>query len=174
MADSERTRLFRKKVIRPYRGRGQVYAWLRAHHARVSELVQTWAWSDLVNEMLRDGLQGRDGATPTPKAVTKVWQRVQRDIEAEPAKAAPIGGKYPSRISPDWRPQAAAPQPVRPSPPVPVVPSPAPVAPAAAPRPHGSVPIVIDIPEADRARVQAALDKAMDQLDEMGRKIYGP
>ncbi len=107
MEELERVRLFRKKTIRPYRGRGEVYSWLRAHHDRVAELVLTWAWAALVQEMLRDGMRGRDGVTPTPKAVTKVWQRVQRDVAAEAcaAKSKPAGGKYPSRMSPDWRPE---------------------------------------------------------------------
>lgn len=112
MEDLERVRLFRKKRIRPYRGRGEVYSWLRAHHDRVAELVPTWAWAELVQEMLRDGMRGRDGVTPTPKAVTKVWQRVQRDVEvnASAVQAKPTGGKYPSRISSDWRPEVV-PQP---------------------------------------------------------------
>ncbi len=105
MSEGSRTRLFRKKRVRPYRGRGEVYAWLRAHHARVFELAASWAWADLVQEMLRDGLQGRGGAVPTPKAVTKVWQRVCRDMQA--GAAAPAVGpkrKPPSHISPEWRP----------------------------------------------------------------------
>ena len=114
MTDPERPRLFRKKVIRPYRSRGDVYSWLRAHHAQVSEMAPTWSWADLVREMLRDGLQGRYGVTPTPKAVTKVWQRVCRDVAAETAAAKPKR-KFPSRVSPEWRPQVVPPPPIRPS-----------------------------------------------------------
>jgi hypothetical protein len=62
--------------------------------------------------------------TPTAKAVTKVWQRVCRDVaEAQALKAKkkrPIGGKFPSRISPDWRPEVVAPPPMRPVLPAPV------------------------------------------------------
>ncbi len=111
MAEINNTRLFPKKRIRPYRGRGDVYAWLRAHHRRVSELSATLVWADLVREMLHDGMQGRGGVTPTPKAVSKVWHRVCRDIEAETRAAPPprSGVKPPSRISPSWRPQLVSP-----------------------------------------------------------------
>jgi len=105
MSDVESARLFRKKRVRPYRGRGDVYSWLRTHHERVAELVPTWSWSDLVVEMLRDGLQGRGGVAPTAKAVTKVWQRVCRDVASEAASELPKPSKPPSRMSPDWRPQ---------------------------------------------------------------------
>ena len=80
--------------------------------------------TDLAGEVVRNGLRGRDGVTPTAKAVTKVWQRVCRDVaKAEALKAKkkrPIGGKFPSRIPPNWRPEVVAPPPIRPALPAPV------------------------------------------------------
>ena len=170
MSDIERTRLFRKKLIRPYRGYGNVYGWLRAHHARVKELVATWAWADLVEEMLRDGLQGRGGVTPTPKAVSKVWQRVCRDVEAE-ASAVKPKTIYPSRISPDWRPQVVQPPlPVQPPPPTrhPM--------PATAPAPAGSLPAGSSKPSGDgiviSPEAQARIDRAMERLAADDRKKF--
>jgi len=173
-------RLFRKRRVRGYVARGAVYCWLRAYHIDVAASLarEEHSWAALVAEMAIDGVKGRGGHELTGNAALRVWQRVRRDVEAgaevEATKAQPIGGKYPSRISPEWRPQPVPPPPILPPPPALIAPPSVPSVPAAAPRLNGSVPIVIDMPEADRVRVQAALDKAMDQLDEMSQKMFGP
>lgn len=104
------TRLVRKKPVRSYRGRGDVYSWLRAHHDQVEALraKEGRAWSEVIADMVRDGVTGQDGQAPTIKSVSKVWQRVSHDVAAEAAFAKPKR-KPPSRISPQWRPQVVAP-----------------------------------------------------------------
>jgi hypothetical protein len=126
MSDVSPPTPIRKRRVRGFRGRGEVYSWLRAHHSQVAERLSSEQWSltDLAGEVVRNGLRGRDGVTPTAKAVTKVWQRVCRDVaKAEALKAKkkrPIGGKFPSRIPPNWRPEVVAPPPIRPALPAPV------------------------------------------------------
>src|SRR5271157_4241219 len=103
MADTTHARLVRRKKVRPYRGRGEVYAWLRAHHSQVLGLVADGRpWADLLAEMASEGVSGQRGVILTTKAVTKVWQRVCRDISAAEPIARPP--KPPSRIVPTWRP----------------------------------------------------------------------
>jgi hypothetical protein len=101
--------LFPKKRLKPYRGRGEVYSWLRAHHREIAARLASGeaSWTTLCAEMVRHGLTGRRGESPTPKAAPKVWQRVCRDLEEITAAALPAGRKPPSKISRDWRPQLA-------------------------------------------------------------------
>ena len=112
MTDANATRLlFRRKRPKLYPGRGEVYSWLRAHHAEVSEMLARGelSWAMLAAEMIRVGVKGRRGEVPTPKAAARVWRRVCRDVEQAALAAGPLRRKYPSRISPDWRPQVVAP-----------------------------------------------------------------
>jgi len=113
MAESGRTRSFRKRRVKPYRGRGDVYCWLRAHHAQVAARLATeeLSWATLAEALSREGLRGRNGVELTGRAVAQVWRRVSRDVEAEDAArtAAPPKRKFPSRISPDWRPRVVSP-----------------------------------------------------------------
>ena len=99
-------RLTRKRRIREYNGRGAIYAWLRAHHGDVARLrdVEARPWLALVRDLVADGVHREDGNEPTVKNVARVWDRVCRDIKADAAAAKPKR-KFPSRISPDWRPQ---------------------------------------------------------------------
>jgi len=100
--------LFRTKRLKAYRGRGEIYGWLRAHHAEVADGLGKGelSWAILVGEMARAGVTGGRGAAPTAKAAARVWRRVERDVEVEGARRAgeQPKRKYPSRISPDWRP----------------------------------------------------------------------
>ena len=112
MTDANATRLlFRRKRQKLYRGRGQVYSWLRAHHAEVVEMLakDELSWAMLAAEMVRVGVKGGRGEAPTPKAVARVWRRVCRDVEQAARSAGPLKRKYPSRISPDWRPRVVPP-----------------------------------------------------------------
>jgi len=112
---------FRKRRVRSYRGRGAVYSWLRAHYRDVAAGLASaeLSWAQLAGILAREGLEGRNGVGVTARAAAQVWRRVSRDVEmaaAEKAAKAPKR-KYPSRISPNWRPQIVA-QPAAAAPPV--------------------------------------------------------
>jgi hypothetical protein len=108
MSDGHGINHFRKRRVRQYARRGQVYAWLRAYYSQVSAALKTGeqSWPGLVEVMARDGVTGRNSGTLTANAASKVWRRVERDIESEANRRAGERPrrKYPSRISPDWRP----------------------------------------------------------------------
>jgi hypothetical protein len=113
MSDANGSRLFRKRRVHQYARRGHVYSWLRAYYSQVSAALETGeqSWPSLVEAMARDGVTGRNGAQLTANAALKVWRRVRRDIDAAAVGrtgAAPER-KYPSRISPNWRPQVVEP-----------------------------------------------------------------
>jgi hypothetical protein len=116
MTSQTQPRLTRKKRIREYNGRGSIYAWLRAHHGDVTRCrdVEQRPWSILVTEMVSDGVRREDGFEPTVKNVSRVWERVCRDVAAEAAAAKPKRVP-PSRISPDWRPTVVPPRPMAPA-----------------------------------------------------------
>ena len=108
MSDAKPDNRFRKRRVRDYARRGQVYAWLRAYHDQVARALKSGeqSWPSLVEAMARDGVTARDGGKLTANAALKVWRRVGRDVEVEGARRAgeQRRRKYPSRISPDWRP----------------------------------------------------------------------
>jgi hypothetical protein len=108
MWDGNGINRFRKRRVRQYARRGNVYAWLRAYYSQVSATLKTaeQSWPGLVEVMTQDGITGRNGGKLTANAALKVWRRVERDVEVEGACRAEKRPKrkYPSRISPDWRP----------------------------------------------------------------------
>jgi len=108
MSDAHRPRIFRRKRVRRYSRRGEIYAWLRTYHDQVLALLTRGegSWPELVAEMVLDGISGRRGAELTPNAALKVWQRVRRDIEGADHAPRPRR-KPPSKVSRDWRPQLA-------------------------------------------------------------------
>jgi hypothetical protein len=114
MSDANGSRLFRKRRVHQYARRGYVYSWLRAYYSQVSAALETGeqSWPSLVEAMARDGVTGRNGAQLTANAALKVWRRVCRDVDA--AAVGRVGAapkrKYPSRISPNWRPQVVEPR----------------------------------------------------------------
>jgi len=164
MSDGHETRLIRKKRARVYNGRGAIYGWLRVHHAEVKlrREVEQRPWSVLVAEMVADQVRRDDGREPTIKNVSRIWERVCRDVAAESA-TPPQNRKYPSRISPEWRPTIAPPPPTRQI---------TPLSPPAASRPstgNGTTPVDDDMtPEG-----QAELDKIARILAEHDRKKFG-
>ena len=119
MTGASPTLTLRKRRLTAYRGRGAIYNWLRAHHPTVAARLTRGeaTWPALCAEMVRHGVAGRQGEPPTPKAAAKVWRRVCRDLDAEPAAPRHTpdqtpsrpGVVYPSRIPADWRPQELAP-----------------------------------------------------------------
>jgi hypothetical protein len=115
MSDADSSKRFRKRRVRQFARRGYVYSWLRAYYSQVATGLESGeqSWPSLVAAMARDGVTGRDGGKLTANAALKVWRRVCRDVDADAvarAGAAPKP-KYPSRISPNWRPQVVEPLP---------------------------------------------------------------
>jgi len=182
MSDPVHTRLTRKKRVREYNARGNIYAWLRAHHGDVARCrdVERRPWGVLIPEMVADGVRREDGKEPTVKNVSRVWERVCRDIEAD-AKAAKPKRNFPSRNSPDWRPEVVAQSPAVAQRPVvahaPVVPPP-PIRPP--PRPAGTA---LQTSAADpnaqthdpdmSPAVRAALDAVFEDLAAVDRRKFG-
>jgi hypothetical protein len=108
MSSVSTTPLFRKKRLQAYRGRGDIYAWLRTHCHTIAERLasEQTSWVFIAAEMVRHGVAGRGGEAPTANAVLRVWQRVCRDMAA--AGEAPgqkvARAKPPSRFPKDWAP----------------------------------------------------------------------
>ncbi len=165
MSDPVHTRLTRKKRIREYNARGEIYSWLRAHHGDVARCrdVERRPWAVLIRDMVADGIRREDGKEPTVKNVSRVWERVCRDIEAD-AKAARPTREFPSRNSRDWRPQVVAQPPVV---------SPLPIRPPA--RPAGTALQTSATKPALRspAEVQAMIDEVFEDSDASDRRKLG-
>ena len=190
--------MFPTKALKSYRGRGQIYSWLRAHHEAVAERLASdeATWPSLAAEMASHGVTGRRGDPPTAKAAAKVWHRVRGDLRkaevadaerraAAATKASRPGSVYPSRISPDWRPQQVLP---------PAVPTPASSLPALAsagagppappaphvPRPAQQAGSRLLVPFADnrtQEEIDAYVDEQLSLIDEelkaYDRKRFG-
>jgi hypothetical protein len=90
------------------------YRLLREQHAAVVARFQSnWpGWDAVALEMSEAGVVGKGGRRLSASSVRRVWKRVCADVakaQAIDATRKPIGGKFPSRISPDWRPQVVLP-----------------------------------------------------------------
>lgn len=72
---------------RSFGGRGDIYRWLREHHAVVTEwlAVRQPSWETIASRIARDGVVGQRGNPPAWHSVRRVWQRVCRDVAAEAA-----------------------------------------------------------------------------------------
>ena len=71
------------------KSRGAIYRWLKKHRRTIKAgFAQTDAgWDSVVETMIAEGVQGRGGVTPTCSAVSKVWHRLCRDLDAQASKA---------------------------------------------------------------------------------------
>jgi hypothetical protein len=68
-----------------FRGRGDVYRWLRKNHAAVMDWLEKVepSWGVIAQRMASEGVVGKKGEAPTRSSARKVWHRVCRDLEAE-------------------------------------------------------------------------------------------
>ena len=98
--------------------RSSLFWFLTQHH---DELIAQAAgkrmlWDALCVRFAEHGLTDRRGLTATPKTARQTWLRARRAVAAARAQKAAAdangrpGDKYPSRTSPDWRPQIVPPQ----------------------------------------------------------------
>jgi hypothetical protein len=116
MTDTKRARLVRKKKVQTFGGRGQIYSWLRTHHAAIEPLraVHLNLWAALAADMVEDGVTEASEGRGLRDRIWKSWQRVCRDVAAEVAAAKPKKVP-PSRIPPEWRPTVVPPRPGMPT-----------------------------------------------------------
>jgi len=161
MKQIERSRLTRRRKVRPYQGRGPIYAWLRAHHASIEKLAPTrpCIWAELALDMIEDAVVDGTGDPPTAHNIRMTWPRVCRDVAAEAAAAKPKRVP-PSRISPDWRPTVV--------PPRPAVPAQQPASSSGAVVPTGRKSLV---DPNDSPRVQAEMAKLERMFDEAESRL---
>ena len=105
MSEPKRKRLVRKRKLEKWSGRGEIYAWLRAHHKKIKSLKvgDDRPWSELLLDLRMD----LAGIIPAERIalnnVLNTWKRVCRDLGDSP----PVYRfkNYPSRIPKDWRPR---------------------------------------------------------------------
>src|SRR6516162_10088525 len=112
MSDETLTKVLAGLQGRRFRGRSDLYRWLRANYKRLApRLAQDQvSWGVLAQEIAAAGLKNRKGAPPSADSVRRIWGTVCRDLAREAAaKAQRRTRKYPSRISPSWRPQVVEP-----------------------------------------------------------------
>ena len=156
MTDTKSVRLVRKKKVRNFGGRGQIYSWLRTHHAAIEPLkaVHLNLWSALAADMVEDGVTEATDGRGLRDRIWKSWQRVCRDVAAEAAVAKPKRVP-PSRISPDWRPTVVSQRAVA------SVQQPAPLAPAVNPSGRKSLVNPDDHPllQAEMAKLESIFDE---------------
>jgi hypothetical protein len=122
--------VFRRKQLRAWRRRSQIYSWLRAHRREIAAGLASMelTWPRVCQECARQGVAKRNGREPTRDVVARTWQVLLRDLAAigETPLHKPERPKPPSRL-PDWTPPAFQ-QPVQAPPdpsPVPAAPGPA-------------------------------------------------
>ncbi|GAB0119863.1 hypothetical protein [Acidisoma sp. 7E03] len=100
---------FRKKRLVAYRGRGQLYSWLRAHRLTVAKGIAAGklTWPAICTEAARHGVKSRDAMEPSQRAAAKAWQTVIQDLAADGLKPTDKVQKpvYPSRMA-KWTPPA--------------------------------------------------------------------
>ncbi len=111
--------------------------------------------------MTEDGIVDSNGDRPSVDNIRMTWRRLCRDMEGQEPASKPKGGKFPSRISPDWRPQTVvAPPPIR-------VPVPGPVSMPSA------VTAVTDPAASEKARQgRESLDRAFAKLEADDRRKF--
>jgi hypothetical protein len=99
---------FRKKRLKAFRGRGQLYSWLRAHSEKIAAGLHSgeYTWPILCAECSRHGVVSRDGRPPTRKAAAKAWQTLCRDLETlgPSPRERPEQRRFPSQMPKGWVP----------------------------------------------------------------------
>jgi len=105
--------------------RSSLFWWLVDHHDELIEQAagKRMRWDALCVRFAEHGLTDTRGRPATPRTARETWFQARRTVaEARARKAAADakkkpGDKYPSRISPDWRPQLVpGASPIRPAP----------------------------------------------------------
>src|SRR5580704_3288486 len=101
------------KAIARGEDRSSLFWWMVEHHDEILAAAEgrRIQWGTFCAEAARLGLTDTKGKPPTTRNARETWRQARRAVEEarERAMAKPpagrAGSKYPSRISPDWRPQ---------------------------------------------------------------------
>jgi hypothetical protein len=112
MADRLNQRELTTMAARAYRGRSDLYRYIRANHADlISQGVGTAkgpSWADLAVVIAGAGQVNRKGMQPTPDSIRRIFATVSRDLAAEAAERAvarsPILPPSRGRPTPNWTP----------------------------------------------------------------------
>ena len=116
MSETKRKRLVRKRKLDKWSGRGEIYAWLRAHYNAIKSLKvgDDRPWSELLLDLRADLAGGIAADRTSLNNVLNTWKRVCRDLDGSP----PVYRfkNYPSRIPKDWKPEVVPPPAVEPAP----------------------------------------------------------
>ena len=112
---SRRSRTYKAILHEVARGseRSTLFWWLVENHDAIEAQAEgkRISWEPLCERFVAHGLTDVRGQPPTSLTARKTWLRARRAVaEARERKrvadaSARPGQKYPSRISPDWRPQ---------------------------------------------------------------------
>lgn len=119
MADQTLNRVLKAIRADEHAGCSDAYRWLHRRHAKIAaaRAKHRPAWGPVIDEMTLAGIVGGDGKQLTRKSISKIWQRVCRDIQAKAlaATSAPAVGKglppMRSTAPPGWRPTPVVPVP---------------------------------------------------------------
>ena len=143
--------------------RSSLFWWMLQHHDEMlkAAMGRRPRWAQLCATFEALDLKDGQGNLPSPEAARRTWRNV-REFAASAAatnfrKPRP---KYPSRISPDWRPQVVSPPlPIRPPSPIPPIPV--------------TSALQTDDEAAARARAgQESLERAMEMLRASDRSKF--
>jgi hypothetical protein len=101
------------KAIARGEDRSSLFWWMVEHHDEILAAAEgrRIQWGTFCTEATRLGLTDTKGKPPTTRNARETWRQARRAVEeareramAKPRAGRP-GSKYPSRISPDWRPR---------------------------------------------------------------------
>lgn len=99
-------------------GCSDAYRWLHKRHAKIAAARKKHnsPWRSVIGEITAAGIVGGDGKPLTPKSISKIWQRVCRNIQAKAAaKPIPSAGSalksLRSTAPPNWQPTPVTPSP---------------------------------------------------------------
>lgn len=118
MGDRTLARVLRAMKAGEYVGRSDMYRWLRNRHAAIAAVRQKHdpSWVGVAEELAAAGILGRKGKPPTRKTITKIWNRVCRDVASEAVQrlaCVPLAKGTGTHAPVTWRPQQVPAQPAR-------------------------------------------------------------
>ena len=104
MSEPKRKRLKRKRKLTSWSGRGDIYAWLRAHYGQIKKhkVGDDRPWAELLLDIRADLASSMPAERIALNNVLNTWKRVCRDQGDTPPENR--FKNYPSRIPKDLRP----------------------------------------------------------------------